>query len=116
MESIQAYIAQYDGQKQAKLQEMYDLIRSLVPPGTTEKISWSMPTFYLRGNLVHFAVHKNHIGLYPGASGVEKMKDRLEGYAFSKGAIQFPLDRPLPRALIGEIVAFRVAENLQKTK
>ncbi|HYK56629.1 MAG TPA: DUF1801 domain-containing protein, partial [Flavisolibacter sp.] len=79
-----------------------------------EKISYAMPTFVLNGNLVHFAAYKNHIGFYPSPSPIEVFKDDLTGYTTSKGAIQFPIDRPLPFDLITKIVRFRVKENRGK--
>lgn len=109
MSVIDEYIAGYSPELQEKLTEIRDLIRAAVPQAS-EKISWGMPTFYWKENLVHFAMHKAHIGFYPGASGVEHFEDRLGEYQHSKGAIQFPLKKPLPRELITEIVAFRVEE------
>jgi uncharacterized protein YdhG (YjbR/CyaY superfamily) len=73
-----------------------------------------MPTFFLNGNLVHFAVHKAHIGFYPAPSGIEEFKDALSGYLFSKGAIRFPLDRPTPLDLVRRVTAYRVEENLAR--
>ena len=75
-----------------------------------------MPTFTLKGNLVHFAAYKNHIGFYPTPSGIEKFKNQISVYASSKGAVQFPLDKPVPYDLIRGIVAFRVKENLENSK
>jgi uncharacterized protein YdhG (YjbR/CyaY superfamily) len=75
-----------------------------------------MPTFVLNGNLVHFAAYKNHIGFYPVPTGIEKFKKELSAYKTSKGAVQFPLDKPLPLALIRRIVKFRVTENLKKAE
>ena len=74
-----------------------------------------MPTFFLNGNLVHFAAFKNHIGFYPTPSGIEAFKDELSIYKGAKGSVQFPIDKPLPLKLIIKIVKFRVAENLQTT-
>jgi len=68
-----------------------------------EKISWSMPTYWKKHNLIQFAEFKKHVGLYPGPEAVEAFADRLQAYKTSKGAIQFPYDKPLPLALIGEI-------------
>ncbi len=73
-----------------------------------------MPTFTLNGNLVHFAVFKHHIGFYPTPSGIEKFKDVLSIYKGAKGSVQFPFDQPIPYGLIGEIVKFRVKENLER--
>jgi uncharacterized protein YdhG (YjbR/CyaY superfamily) len=75
-----------------------------------------MPTFKLNGNLVHFAAFKSHIGFYPVPSGIEKFKKELSVYPQGKGSVQFPLDKPIPYALIAKIVKFRVQENLAKAK
>jgi len=83
-------------------------------PRATEKISYQIPTFYLNGNLVHFAAFKNHIGFFPTSSGVLNFKEELTGYQHSKGAIHFPKDKPLPLKLVKEIVRFRVIESEEK--
>ncbi len=78
-----------------------------------DKISYQMPTFAQQGNLVHFAVHKQHIGFYPAPSAIEAFREELAAYESSKGAVRFPFGQPLPLDLIGRIVRFRVAENLR---
>ena len=113
--TIDEYIAQFPEEIQQKLQEIRAVIRAAAPEAT-EKISYQMPTFYLRGNLVHFAAFKKHIGFYPVLSGIAAFEEKLAPYKRSKGAVQFPLDQPIPTELIGRIVQFRVAENLQKKK
>lgn len=70
-----------------------------------------MPTFHLNGNLVHFAAYQKHIGFYPAPTGIAAFQEELKIYKTSKGAVQFPIDNPLPLDLIRKIVAFRVAEN-----
>ncbi len=79
-----------------------------------EKISYQMPTFYLKGNLVHFAALKNHIGFYPTPSGVQAFTKETSEYASTKGAIQFPLDEPLPLKLVSKIVKFQSQGKSQK--
>lgn len=111
--NIDAYIARFDGVIQEKLQKLRLVIQENAPEAT-EKMSYQMPTFYLNGNLVHFAVMKNHIGFYPTPSGITAFEDQLGDYKHSKGAIQFPLDQPIPYALVAEIVKFRVRENLSQ--
>ena len=111
--NIDAYIANCPGNIQGILEELRATIRKAAP-GAEEKISYQMPAFALKGILVYFAVHKNHIGFYPTASGIKAFKDELTNYNTSKGAIQFPLDKPLPLNLISRMVIFRVAENLEK--
>lgn len=83
-------------------------------PGATERISYQMPAYYLKGNLVYFGAHTKHIGFYPTSSGIAKFSRELTNYKHSKGAVQFPLDEPLPGALIQRIVRFRVEENMNK--
>ncbi|CZR08876.1 iron chaperone [Trichococcus ilyis] len=115
IDTIDAYISRYDEDIQAILQEFRRLIREEAPDAT-ERISYQMPTFYLNGNLVHFAVQKNHIGFYPAPSGVAAFKEELADYKTSKGAIQFPLTKPIPYELVRRIVRFRVEEAKQKKK
>jgi len=75
-----------------------------------------MPTFVLKGNLVHFAAFKKHIGFYPTPTGIEKFKDELSVYEGAKGSVRFPLEEPVPFGLISKIVKLRVKENLEKAE
>ena len=113
--NIDEYIASFSKDTQEIMERLRVTIKSAAPDAV-EKISYSMPTFYQNGNLVHFAAYKNHIGLYPTPSGIEAFKSDLLTYQFSKGAVQFPIDKPLPFGLITKIVKFRVIENMQKVK
>ena len=110
--SIDEYIAQFPEDIQAILQQIRSVIKEAAPEAT-EKISYQMPTFYLKGNLVHFAAFKSHIGFYPVPSGIEKFKEELSQYKSGKGSAQFPLDKPIPYDLIRRITLFRVEENLE---
>jgi len=109
--TIDEYIAQFPAEAQEKMQKLREVIRETAQDAQ-EKISWGMPTFVLYGNLVHFAAYKKHIGFYPGASGIEAFKGQFQGYQWSKGAVQFPLDKPVPYDLVRDIVRFRMAENI----
>ncbi|GAA0722553.1 hypothetical protein GCM10008905_14180 [Clostridium malenominatum] len=113
--SIDEYILQFSPEVQEKLQSLRNVIKESAPDAE-EKMSWQMPTFALYGNLVHFAAHKKHIGFYPGPSGIDTFKLKLSEYKWSKGAVQFPIEKPLPYELIGEIVRFRVAENIKEAE
>lgn len=108
--TIDEYISTFPPETQAVLQSVRKTIREAAPKAQ-EKISWRMPTFYYLGNLVHFAAFKNHLGFYPGASGVAVFQEELKEYKTSKGAVQFPYKKPVPLALIQKIVAFRIIEN-----
>jgi uncharacterized protein YdhG (YjbR/CyaY superfamily) len=111
--AVDDYIAGFPPEVQEKLQKLRATIREAAPEAQ-EAISYQMPTFKLNGNLVHFAAYKKHIGFYPAPSGIEAFKEALAPYPTSKGAIQFPLDEPIPYDLVSKIVAFRVKENLAK--
>ena len=113
--TIDEYIAEYPSATQTLLYGLRDRIRVIVPDAE-EKISYGVPTFTLAGNLVHFAAYQNHIGFYPGASGIKNFTQELAGYQTSKGTVQFPLNQILPFELIEKIVRFRVQENLEKAK
>jgi uncharacterized protein YdhG (YjbR/CyaY superfamily) len=110
--SMDAYIATFPEDIQRLLQSLRATIQAAAPDAV-EKISYQMPTFALKGNLVHFAAWKNHIGFYPGSAGVvETFRDELSAYEQTKGSIHFPFSQPLPLNLITRIAQFRVAENL----
>lgn len=113
--NIDEYIAYFPADVQQILNRLRSEI-SKVAPGATEKISYGIPTFYLNGNLVHFAGYENHIGFYPGAAGIEEFRDKLSAYEVSKGTVRFPIGKPIPYALISKIVKFRVRQNLEKSK
>ena len=113
--SIDEYIGLYPSEVQDILTTLRKVIKESAPEAT-EKISYQMPTFAMHGNLVHFAAYKKHIGFYPAASGVAAFTDKLVEYKTSKGAIQFPIDKPLPYELIKEIVQFRVDENRKRAE
>lgn len=113
--TIDEYISRFPDKIQNKLNQLRETIKNSAP-GAEEKISYGMPTFHLKKNLVHFAVHTNHIGFYPGASGVIEFVKESRSYKNSKGSIQFPIDEPLPLETIIKIVKFRVLENTNLIK
>ena len=113
--SIDEYIATFPDDIQKLLQQMRATIKAAAPDAK-EKISYQMPTFDLKGNLVHFAAFKTHIGFDPTPSGTDAFKDELARYQAGKGSIQFPLNEPLPLELVSKIVKLRVAENLKKAE
>ncbi len=112
-ESVDEYIHSFPKPVQKKLRDLRKAIRELAPDAE-EKISYQIPTFYLDRNLIHFAAYAKHIGFYPTSSGVRAFKSKLSKYKYSRGAIQFPLDQPLPMGLIRKIVRFRIREETKK--
>lgn len=113
--TIDEYIAAFPREVQGILKTVRRKIGESAP-AAQEAISYGIPTFKLNGNLVHFAAFKNHIGFYPAPSAIVAFKKELSRYKTSKGAIQFPIDKPMPLPLIGRMVKFRVKENLGKEK
>lgn len=112
--NIDEYIALQDPAVQPRLQETRALLAAAAPEAS-EKISWGMPTFYLHGNLIHFAAQKQHMGLHPGAECMERFGPRLRelGFATSKGTVQLPYAKPLPKDVMQEMLHFNIAQNTQ---
>lgn len=108
--NVDEYINGFDGEVRERLEKIRELILSC-SPDIVEKISYAMPAYTLNGNLVYFAAAKNHIGLYPTAIGIETFANRLTEYKHSKGAIQFPNNKPMPYDFIREIVLSRIKDN-----
>ncbi|SDF98564.1 iron chaperone [Chitinophaga filiformis] len=113
--NIDTYIAEFPEDVQARLQEVRATIRKAAPEAT-EAIKYAIPTFVLKGNLVHFAAFKSHIGFYPAPTGIKAFEKELSVYKQGKGSVQFPLDQPMPLALITRIVEYRVKQNTEKEK
>jgi len=108
--SIDEYIGTFPKEVQEILKKLRAVIKE-VAPNAEERISYRMPTFSQKGNLVHFAAYEKHIGFYPTPSGIQAFKNELSVYEGAKGSIKFPIDEQLPYTLIGKIVRFRVTEN-----
>jgi uncharacterized protein YdhG (YjbR/CyaY superfamily) len=112
---VEEYLAAVPEPARTTLNKIRAMIRSAVPPGTTETISYRIPTFKYKGGLVGFAAFSNHRSLFPMSPAViEAFKDDLKNYPTSKGTIRFPVDKPLPAALVKKLVKARIAENENK--
>ena len=107
--TIDGYIAAFPTETQVILNKIRQIIREEAPEAK-EAIAYGIPTFRLKGNLVHFAGYKKHVGFYPTPSAIAVFKDELGDYPHAKGSVQFPLDRTVPYDLIRRIVRFRVKE------
>ena len=105
--TIDEYILSQDEEIRGQLQSVREVIREKLPDAT-EKISWSMPTYWKEYNIIHFAAQKKHIGLYPGPEAVTHFAERLDqaGFKYSKGSIQIPYSDELPLDLIAEIAGW----------
>jgi uncharacterized protein YdhG (YjbR/CyaY superfamily) len=108
VDTIDSYIAAAPQERRAVLEQARQVIRAQAPLAE-EKISYQMPTFHQRQNLIHFAAMNNHLGIYPGAAGIAEFAAEFDqlGYKHSKGAVQMPWDN-VNLELIGRIATFRV--------
>jgi uncharacterized protein YdhG (YjbR/CyaY superfamily) len=111
--TINDYIAGFPPDVRRTLKQIRATIRRAAP-AAEETISYQMPTYKLHGNLVHFAAYEHHIGFYPAPRAIDAFKQELAKYEGSKGTVRFPIDEPVPVALIARMVKFRVKENLAK--
>jgi uncharacterized protein YdhG (YjbR/CyaY superfamily) len=110
LKDIAEYHLQFDSNVQKKLKELHTIIKEMIPQAE-EIISYKMPAFKQNKVLVYYAGYKNHIGFYPTAKPIEVFKNQLLSFKHSKGAIQFPIDQPLPKKLIQDIVKFRLEDS-----
>ena len=109
----------YHDSQPAEIRKVLEQLRQAIKqaaPQATETISYGMPAFRQNKVLVYYAVHKEHIGFYPTPNPIIHFKKELEKYNTSKGAIQFPIDKPLPLTLIKKMVKFRMEEDTQNQK
>jgi uncharacterized protein YdhG (YjbR/CyaY superfamily) len=115
-ENVDEYLADVPEPARSTLNKMRAAIRSVVPPEATETISYGIPAFKHNGVLVWFAAFSSHCSLFPTASVIESFKNELKGFSTSKGTIHFPIDKPLPIALVKKLVKARVAQNESKKR
>ena len=116
LQEVEEYIARLPEPAREMLSKIRDAIRSAAPPEATETISYKMPAFKYSGVLVWYAAFSNHCSLFPTAAVMDKFKDELKSFATSKGTIQFPLEKPLPVALIKRLVKERVRQIESKKR
>jgi len=114
--TVDEYLAGVKEPARSALIKLREAIRSAVPAEAAETISYGMPAIKYKGVLLWFAAFSNHCSLFPKASVIEAFKNELEGFTTAKGTIQFPLDKPLPTALVKKLVKARVAEVENKKR
>jgi uncharacterized protein YdhG (YjbR/CyaY superfamily) len=113
--TIDEYIAAFPSDVQSILDKIRATIRAAAPEAE-EKISYKMPAFYMNGDLIYFAVFKNHIGIFPPVRGNKKLNNEIARYRGEKGNLRFPLDEAIPYALIKRVVRFRIKEHAEKVR
>lgn len=113
--NVDAYLAAVPEPARTTLNAIRAVIRSAVPPEATEAITYGIPTFKYKGSLLAFAAFKNHCSLFPMSLAViDTFKNELKPFLASKGTIRYPLDKPLPSALVKKLVKARIAEKDRK--
>lgn len=110
---VDKYISGFPAEQQIFLSTFRNIVLKAAPHAS-EIIWYKMPSYKLNRVLVSFAIYKNHIGFYPGAQAIEAFKTKITSYKNSKGAVQFPLDKPFPAALISTIVKYRLQQDMKK--
>src|SRR5689334_11884821 len=113
--TVDEYISGFPASTKKILRQVRKTIHEAAP-GAEDVISYNMPAVKQDGVLVYYAAYEKHIGFYPTASPIKVFEKQLSDYKFSKGAIQFPIDQPMPLDLITKIVKYRVKETLEKQK
>lgn len=109
--TVDEYLARVPEPARSTLERMRQIVQSVAPPDATETISYRIPAFKYKGMLLWYAAFADHCSLFPGASVIVAFKDELKNYATSKGTIHFPVDKPLPAALVKKLVKAKIAEN-----
>ena len=112
---VDKYLAAVSEPARSTLGTIRATIRSAVPPEATEGISYGIPMFKYKGALVWFAAFSKHCSFFPGRLAViAAFKSELKDCQTSKGTIRFPVDKPLPAALVRKLVKARIAEKEKK--
>jgi uncharacterized protein YdhG (YjbR/CyaY superfamily) len=114
--SVDEYLAAVPEPARSTLENIRTTIRAVVPKETTEVISYGIPGFKHNGMLVWYAAFADHCSFFPTPSVIKAFEKELKGYRISKGTIQFPVDKPLPAALVKKMVKMRIAQNEGKKK
>jgi uncharacterized protein YdhG (YjbR/CyaY superfamily) len=113
--TVEEYFAAAPGHTLHLLKELQAVIKEAAPEAE-ETISYNMPAFKWNGALVYYAAYQKHIGFYPASDAVAFFAGELTKYKTSKGAIRFPLDKPIPKTLVKKIVKYRLTQNAEKAK
>jgi uncharacterized protein YdhG (YjbR/CyaY superfamily) len=113
--TVKEYHASIPKEIRARVEELRDTIAKAAPQAELT-ISYNMPAFLWNGPVAYYAWYRRHIGFYPTGSPIPHFQEELKAYKTSRGAIQFPLDRPIPKSLVARIVKFKLKENLEKAK
>jgi uncharacterized protein YdhG (YjbR/CyaY superfamily) len=113
--TVEEYHALIPKEIRARVEELRDAIAKAAPRAELT-ISYNIPAFLWNGPVAYYAWYERHLGFYPTGSPIPHFRDELKPYKTSRGAIQFPLDKPIPKALVARIVKFKLKENQEKAQ
>jgi uncharacterized protein YdhG (YjbR/CyaY superfamily) len=114
---VEAYLAAVPEPGRTTLEKLRAIIRAAVPKSASEELAYRIPSFNYKGSLVAYAAFKKHCSFFPmGSKAIEEFAEELAGYRVTKGTIRFPLDKPLPKALIAKMVKACVKRNEAKAR
>jgi uncharacterized protein YdhG (YjbR/CyaY superfamily) len=115
--AVEAYIAAVPQPARTTLENLRSIIRAAAPKSATEELAYRIPSFNYKGSLVSYAAFKKHCSFFPmGARAIEGFAEELKGLRVTRGTVHFPLDEPLPKALITKMVKACVARNEAKVQ
>jgi uncharacterized protein YdhG (YjbR/CyaY superfamily) len=114
VETVDSYLDSLPEPQRGTLNKVRATIRSMVPAETIETISYGIPTFKYKGSLLWYASFTKHCSLFPGSTVIEQLREELKNYTTSKGTIQFPVDKPIPAALLKKIIKACIAQKAEK--
>jgi uncharacterized protein YdhG (YjbR/CyaY superfamily) len=107
--TVTEYIKAAPKEAQEKLRELRAVLKK-VAPNATETLKWGSPVFEEGRILFSYSAHKSHLSFMPTGPGMEPFKEELANYKTGKDTIQFPYDKPLPKALIRKIATYRAKQ------
>jgi uncharacterized protein YdhG (YjbR/CyaY superfamily) len=114
---VEAYLAGVPEPGRTTLEKLRAIIRAAAPKSASEELAYRIPSFNYKGSLVAYAAFKKHCSFFPmGSKAIEEFAEELAGYRVTKGTIRFPLDKPLPKALIAKMVKACVKRNEAKAR
>jgi len=114
--TVEEYLDTIPEPARSTLSTIRAAIRAAAPPECIEVISYGIPAFKHQEILIWYAGFAKHCSLFPTGAVIETFKNELKGFVISKGTIQFPIDKPLPAALVKKMVKARVAKIESKKR
>lgn len=104
------YIKGCPEERQAYLTQLHELIVSLLPEDTEQRLAWGMPSYKRSGYIIHFANNKANVGLYPGPEAIEALPEDLGHYRSLRRVIHLDPEAPIPTRLVETLIRINLGE------